>query len=63
MGMTRLLLCYARAVHATRYRFSGAEYDRLADIDFFFERRVELIDGEIVEMSAQTAPTSSWCAG
>jgi len=35
------------------YRFSRDEYLRLGDLGMFAGKRVELIDGEIVEMAAQ----------
>ena len=34
-----------------RFKFSGDAYDQLTDTDLFADRRVELIDGDIVEMS------------
>lgn len=42
-----------RLVHKARYAFSGAEYDRLVDLGFFGEGRVELVDGEIVQINPQ----------
>src|SRR5262245_40050035 len=33
-------------------RFTRCEYERMADLGFFENRRVELIHGEIIEMAA-----------
>ncbi len=41
---------------ATPKRWSRSEYYRLAELDFFQNERVELLEGEIVEMSPQNRP-------
>ncbi len=41
---------------ATPKRWSRDDYYRLADLDFFHNQRVELLDGEIVEMTPQKRP-------
>lgn len=40
----------------TPWRWSRTDYDRLAEEGWFDGRRVELIEGEILEMSAQKGP-------
>jgi Uma2 family endonuclease len=40
-----------RATHETPWRWSRADYYRLGDLGFFSGKRVELLRGEIVEMS------------
>src|SRR5215216_3171381 len=42
----------AKAVQVTRHRFTVAEYERMGEIGIFSEdERVELVCGEIIEMS------------
>src|SRR5437660_7903493 len=38
------------------YRFTREQYYRMADLGFFRDRRVELIEGEIIQMPAQKNP-------
>jgi Uma2 family endonuclease len=43
-----------------RHRFTRAEYHRFAELDFFgFERRCELIDGDIIDKMGQKEPHPS----
>jgi len=39
-----------------RWRWTSEEYNRLAELGFFRDRRVELIEGEIVEMAPFNPP-------
>src|SRR4051794_1777015 len=39
-------------------RWSYEEYYQMADLGFFIDQRVELIDGEIIEMAPQKDPHS-----
>lgn len=38
------------------FRWTAAQYERLAEMGFFDDKRVELIDGEILEMAAMNSP-------
>ena len=38
------------------YRFSRAEYYRMGEADLFADKRVELLDGEIITMAPQNPP-------
>jgi hypothetical protein len=40
------------AVEPKRYRFTVKQYERLHETGVFDDRRVELIEGEIVEMAS-----------
>lgn len=40
----------------TAYRFTRDEYYRMAEVGFFQDERVELLDGEIIAMSPQLSP-------
>jgi len=40
------------------FHWSCDEYERLADLDLFHDCRVQLIEGEILDMSPQTGPQS-----
>jgi Uma2 family endonuclease len=43
-------------IEARSRRFTRDEYHKMADLGFFEDQRVELIDGEIIEMPAQNEP-------
>jgi Uma2 family endonuclease len=43
---------------ARRFRWTAKDYEKLADVDVFWNRRVQLINGEIIEMSPQNSPHS-----
>ena len=43
-------------MHVARYKFSGEAYDRIVDAGFFDDERVELVDGDIIEMDPQKDP-------
>jgi len=46
-------------VHETRpHRFTLAQYYRLSEMNFFGDRKVEFIDGEIIDMASQLNPHS-----
>src|SRR5688572_9912212 len=46
----------ARPAGPRTHRFSATEYLRMADQGFFEDQRVELIDGQILDMSPQQPP-------
>jgi Uma2 family endonuclease len=44
------------AAGPTLYRFTRDEYYRMGDAGLFFDKRVELLDGEIISMPPQNPP-------
>ena len=46
----------AKATTAKRVRWTVTEYFRMAEVGLFDDRRVELINGEIIEVPAQATP-------
>ena len=42
-----------RSKSARDHRWTYKEYQRMADVGFFFKRRVELLGGKIIDMAAQ----------
>ena len=46
-------------MNAARYRFSPSEFDRLVDLQFFGEKRVELINGDLI---CQVGPSQAHIA-
>jgi Uma2 family endonuclease len=43
----------------TLYRFTRAEYDRMIDLGLLVDKRVELLDGEIIAMPPHNPPHAS----
>ena len=46
-----------------RHRFTPEEYMKMARQGLFHDKRVELIDGEILDMSPQQPPPALWEGG
>jgi len=47
------------AVTPTLYRFTREEYDRMIDLGLLVDKRVELLDGEIIAMPPHNPPHAS----
>src|SRR5947208_7249349 len=45
-----------RLVAPRTYRWSQEEFHQMAELGWFDEKRIELIDGEIIEMPVQKGP-------
>jgi len=51
------------AVTPTLYRFTRDEYDRMIDLGLLVDKRVELLDGEIITMPPQNPPHAGTTSG
>ncbi len=51
------------AVTPTLYRFTRDEYDRMVDLGLLVDKRVELLDGEIIAMPPQNPPHAGTTSG